>query len=88
MVRGTSWSAGHKRSTQSTLCPVTRLFHTSTDTNARFVEDMEKNKNEDSWGKVDVDEEEGVRAVRSNADELVTVVVGCQQVHLGESHQD
>ena len=31
----------------------------STDTNARFVEDMEKkNENEDSWGKVDVDDEE------------------------------
>ena len=33
-------------------------------TNARFVEDMEKNKNEDSWGKVDGDDEEEEDAKR------------------------
>ena len=36
----------------------------------------------------DIDEEEGVCAVRSNADELVTVVVGRQQVHLGEGRDN
>ena len=30
-----------------------------------------------------VDEEEGVRAVGGDADKLVTVVVGSQQIHLG-----
>ena len=35
-----------------------------------------------------VDEEESVCAVRGNADELVTVVVGGQQVHLGEGRDN
>ena len=30
----------------------------STDTNARFVEDMEKNEEGDTWGKVDGDDDE------------------------------